>query len=156
MAEEKQQLEDSITPWSTVLAPSSVASSLKAPRGKGGAASLKTSSNNLEEQLPQRKEGSDSRVPNIVYVLNMRGQPLMPTRSQKANKLLKLGKAKVFSTSQFCIQLNYATGENKQDIVLGLDPGYGHIGYSAITENKELVAGEIELKRAIENIVGEI
>jgi hypothetical protein len=82
---------------------------------------LKTSSNNSEvDQL--RKERQDSRVP--VYVLNMRGKPLMPTTPRKARLLLKSGKAKVMQRQPFTIQLNYATGETKQPITVGIDPGH--------------------------------
>lgn len=38
-----------------------------------------------------------------VYVINQRNEPLMPTTSQKARKLLKQGKAKVIETKPFTI-----------------------------------------------------
>ncbi len=37
----------------------------------------------------------------------------------------------------FTIQLLIATGETKQDIVLGFDSGYNNVGFSAITEKEE-------------------
>jgi hypothetical protein len=52
------------------------------------------------------------RVP--IYVLNMRGKPLMPTTQRKGKKLLKEGKAKVVKRCPFTIQLKYATGEATQ------------------------------------------
>ena len=55
----------------------------------------------------------------FVYVLNMRGQPLMPTSPTKARKLLKEGKAKIVQYKPFTIQLKYATGEAKQEVKLG-------------------------------------
>ena len=42
-----------------------------------------------ENQLPVTREIQDLRVP--VYVLNMRGQPLMPTTPRRAKLLLKDG-----------------------------------------------------------------
>ena len=33
--------------------------------------------------------------------------------------------------------------------MLGIDAGYAHIGYSAITEKKELISGEVELRKDI-------
>ena len=45
-----------------------------------------------------------------VYVLNMRGRPLMPTTPSKARKLVKANKAKVIRRLPFTIQLCYATG----------------------------------------------
>ncbi len=47
--------------------------------------------NNLEENQQSGKTGQDLRVP----VLNMRGEPLMPTTQAKARHLLKKGKSKV-------------------------------------------------------------
>jgi len=90
-----------------------------------------------------------------VPVLNMRGEPLMPTTPRKARILLKRGKAKVVSRTLFVIQLLYATGENKQDITLGVDAGYSKIGYSAVTANRELIAGELELRSDIKRLLEE-
>ena len=45
---------------------------------------LKTVDNNSEVDQSQRKESQNLRVSDIVYVLNMRGKPLMPTRARKA------------------------------------------------------------------------
>jgi len=84
-----------------------------------------------------------------VCVLNMRGQPLMPTTSRKAKKLVKQRKAKVVQRLPFIIQLQYATGETKQEITLGIDAGYLVIGFSAITEKQELISGELELRKDV-------
>lgn len=44
----------------------------------------------------------------MVYVLNINGQPLMPTqRHGKVRRLLKAGKAKVIKRCPFTIQLLY-------------------------------------------------
>ena len=80
-----------------------------------------------------------------VYVINKRNKPLMPTTEQKARKLLKHNKAKVIEIKPFTIQLLYQTGETKQDITLGIDSGYNNIGFSAITNKKELLVGEFKL-----------
>jgi N6-L-threonylcarbamoyladenine synthase len=77
-----------------------------------------------------------------VSAINMRNQPLMPTTNGKANHLLRQGKAKVVSINPFTVKLLYATGETKQDITLGIDSGFKHIGFSAITEKRELLSGE--------------
>jgi len=107
---------------------------------------LKTSSNNSDAALPATEHaGQDLRVP-AVYVLNMRGEPLMPTTSRKARILLKGGKAKVIKRTPFTIQLTSATGEAKHDITLGIDSGYEHIGISALTEKKELYSAEVQLR----------
>ncbi|MCK5017253.1 MAG: HNH endonuclease, partial [Candidatus Peribacteraceae bacterium] len=78
--------------------------------------------------------------------LNMRGQPLMPTTQQKANKLLKQGNAKAVKRTPFTIQLKYATGETKQPITLGIDSGYKHVGFSAVSGKGELISGELKLR----------
>ncbi|MFQ5980160.1 MAG: RNA-guided endonuclease IscB, partial [Candidatus Heimdallarchaeota archaeon] len=84
-----------------------------------------------------------------VMVVNMRGQPLMPTTPRKARRLLKAGKAKVIQRNPFTIQLQYPTGEALQPITLGIDAGYSKIGFSALTEKQELIAGEVQLRMDI-------
>ncbi|MHA2231047.1 MAG: RNA-guided endonuclease IscB, partial [Candidatus Hodarchaeales archaeon] len=84
-----------------------------------------------------------------VMVWNMRGQPLMPTTPQKARKILNKGQAKVIHRSPFTIQLQYATGEATQPITLGIDAGYGKIGFAALTAKQELIAGEVHLRKDI-------
>ena len=81
-----------------------------------------------------------------VYVLNIRGKPLMPTTPAKARHLLRDGKAKVVRREPFTIQLNYATGEAMQPIVLGVDAGSKVIGLSASTEDEELYSAEVHLR----------
>jgi len=146
---QKLDRRNTYTPLSAAPAQCNCDSSLKVPRGKDGVASLKTLSNNSEERLHSGKSGQDVRVP----VLNMRGEPLMPTTPRKARKLLEQGKAKVIHRTPFTIQLTYATGESKQDITLGIDPGYSNIGYSAVTKDKELTAGEVELRNNIKKLI---
>ncbi len=111
---------------------------------------LKTSSNNSDAALSAKKghAGQDLRVP-AVYVLNMRGKPLMPTTPRKARILLKEGKAKVVKRTPFTIQLKYATGEAKQEITLGVDSGYENIGLSAITKKKEVYSADVKLRKDI-------
>ncbi len=84
-----------------------------------------------------------------VYVLNMRGKPLMPTSPGKARLLLKKGKAKVVQRDPFTIQLNYPTGEAKQPIIFALDPGYKFVGFSAVTDKRELISGDVILRTDI-------
>ena len=82
----------------------------------------------------------------MVYVISKSGKPLMPTnRHGKVRILLKEKKAKVVQNKPFTIQLLYDSKEYTQLVNLGLDSGYNHIGYSAITEDRELMAGEVEL-----------
>jgi len=81
----------------------------------------------------------------MVFVLHKNGKPLMPTNNAKARKLLKQGKAKVVTVKPFTIQLLYGTACYTQDITLGIDSGYLSIGFSAVSEKKELISGEAQL-----------
>ncbi|WP_268874089.1 RRXRR domain-containing protein [Duodenibacillus massiliensis] len=78
-----------------------------------------------------------------VFVLNMRGQPLMPCSPPKAHKLLRAGKAVPVRRTPFVIQLTVPTGETKQPITLGVDAGYKHVGLSATTAKEALLASEV-------------
>lgn len=51
--------------------------------------------------------------------------------------------------SPFTIQLLYDTTEYTQPVTLGIDAGSKHIGISASTEKKELVAMEVETRTEI-------
>ena len=90
----------------------------------------------------------------LIYVLDINGQPLMPTsRCGKVRRLLKTNKAKVIKRCPFTIQLNYETTNHKQEITLGIDAGSKTIGISASTSKKELYAGEVELRNDIVNLL---
>ena len=105
--------------------------------------------NNLEVDPPQHKEGQSSKtfeVPAIVCVLSVEGKPLMPCSPRKARVLLKKGEAHVVEVQPFfTIQLHKPNGNQVQKCSLGIDSGSKKIGYSVITEKKELVAGDVEL-----------
>ncbi|WP_330112541.1 RNA-guided endonuclease IscB (plasmid) [Cetobacterium somerae] len=88
-----------------------------------------------------------------VFVINKRGQALMPCSTRKARLLLKEKKAKIFKYEPFTIQLNIATGEIKQEIILGIDSGYKNVGISATTEKKELYSAEITLRTDIVDLL---
>lgn len=55
------------------------------------------------------------------------------------------GIAKIVVRDPFTIQLIYGSSGYKQEVTLGIDVGYQHIGFSAITESSELIGGELEL-----------
>lgn len=150
MEEKKQKLGISNTPLSTVLAQSSVVEGLKVPRGRGGALDVKTVPNNAEEQILSSAEVHKAEsLTNIVYVINKNGRPLMPCNPAKARHLIEAGKAKTVNGNPFTIQLLWDCEENVQKIVLGVDSGFKHVGYSGVTETKELIAGELNLRTDI-------
>lgn len=92
----------------------------------------------------------------MVYVLNINGQPLMPTqRHGKVRRLLKAGKAKVIKRCPFTIQLLYETQDNVQPVSLGVDAGSKYIGISATTEEIVLYEAEIELRNDIVKLLSD-
>ena len=80
----------------------------------------------------------------------------MPTkRHGKVRRLLKQQLAKVVKVKPFTIQLLYETTSYTQNITLGIDSGYNYIGFSAITEKKELISGEVKLRNDISELIKE-
>ena len=77
----------------------------------------------------------------------------MPTTQQKARKLLKSGKAKIYKREPFTIQLLVQTGESKQEINLGVDAGSKFVGLSATTEKVELFSAEYKLRNDIVDLI---
>ena len=88
-----------------------------------------------------------------VYVVNLQKEPLMPTIPAKARHLLEQGKATVVSRKPFTIQLLETKGTAKQSITLGVDAGYKTIGFSAATDKKELLSGEVQLRTNISKLL---
>jgi 5-methylcytosine-specific restriction endonuclease McrA len=80
-----------------------------------------------------------------VLVINKDGRPLMPTTPRKARVLLESGKAKIIGRDPFTIQLIYGSTGYVQSVTLGIDAGYGTIGFSAISDKEELIGGELNL-----------
>jgi len=82
----------------------------------------------------------------MVCVLGKDGKPLMPTeRYGKVRRMLKDGRAVVVRSKLFTIQLTYDTTHYTQPVTLGVDSGYAMVGFSAVSKDKELIAGECEL-----------
>lgn len=70
----------------------------------------------------------------------------MPCSPRKARVLLKEGKAKVVQRTPFTIQLTVPTGETKQEITLGVDSGFTHVGLSAVSDKEELFSADVTLR----------
>ena len=80
----------------------------------------------------------------MVYVLDINGQPLMPTaRHGKLRRLLNNHLAKVVKRCPFTIQLLYQSTKEIQPVSLGVDAGSKHIGLAATTEQKVLYQEEL-------------
>lgn len=74
----------------------------------------------------------------------------MPTeRCGKIGYLLRHGKAHVVSRLPFVVQLDYDSTTYTQDVSLGIDAGSKHIGVSASSEKKEMLAAQVELRSDI-------
>lgn len=86
----------------------------------------------------------------MIYVRSTEGMVLMPTeRCGKIGYLLRHGKAHVVSRVPFVVQLDYDSTTYTQDVSLGIDAGSKHIGVSASSEKKEMLAAQVELRSDI-------
>ena len=71
----------------------------------------------------------------LVYVLDMNGQPLMPTHNgAKVRVLLKQKRAKVVSKCPFTIKLLYESTSFTQLLTLGVDTGSKYVGSAVIND----------------------
>ena len=86
-----------------------------------------------------------------VFVRNKEGKPLMPTTPRKARVLLKEKKAKVVKREPFTIQLLNGSSGYVQSVTVGIDAGYGTVGFSAVNDKQELFGGELELMKGMSN-----
>jgi len=99
--------------------------------------------NNSDVNLP---EPNRIERKTYVFVLNVKGQPLMPTTPCKAKRLIKKGLARIVKTYPFfVIQMLVQTRDCKQEVTLGIDSGYENIGFSAVSSKKELISGTLVL-----------
>lgn len=87
-----------------------------------------------------------------VYVLASDGTPLMPTtRCGKVRRLLRDGLARVVRRVPFVIQLNYETSTKEVDeLTLGVDAGYKHVGFSVTSQSREYYACGHKLRTDIQ------
>ena len=76
-----------------------------------------------------------------VFVLNKQGNPVMPCSYAKSKRMVKKGAARVVKRFPFTIQLNFECENVVQEVNLGIDTGFGNIGFSATTEKAELICG---------------
>ena len=88
---------------------------------------------------------------NIVYVLSLERQPLMPCAPAIARLLLKEGKAKVMRRTPFPIKL-ISTPETTctQPLTLGVDTGSSVVGSAVADEQGSVLSlSEVELRNAL-------
>jgi N6-L-threonylcarbamoyladenine synthase len=89
----------------------------------------------------------------LVYVINKDRKALMPCSTRKARLLLKEKKAIIFKREPFTIQLINGSSGYTQEINLGVDAGSKFVGVSATTKDKELFAGELQLRTDIVSLL---
>ena len=90
---------------------------------------------------------------NRVFVLDQRGEALMPCKPRKARLLLKAHKAKVVKKEPFTIQLLYGSTGYKQPVNLGVDSGQRHIGIAVTSNDKVLFQSEVELRQDVKKLL---
>ncbi|WP_204105367.1 MULTISPECIES: RRXRR domain-containing protein, partial [Spirulina sp. CCY15215] len=74
--------------------------------------------------------------------------PLMPTKPSRARRWLKEGKAKVAynDLGVFCVQLlQEPSGEETQEIAVGIDPGKLYSGVGAVSSKATLFKAHLQL-----------
>ncbi len=89
----------------------------------------------------------------VVYVLDVNGNPMMPTsRFGKVRRLLKDKKAKVIRRNPFTIKLLYKTETHVvQSCVLGIDTGSTHVGTAVYSNGKILYTSQVEIRNDIKS-----
>ena len=90
----------------------------------------------------------------MVYVLDMNGQPLMPTcNGAKVRVLLKQKRAKVVSKCPFTIKLLYESTKFIQPLTLGVDTGSKYVGSAVINDltSEVVYESQVELRDDIKS-----
>lgn len=85
---------------------------------------------------------SEKKVYNMsVPVVDINRKPLMPTTASRARRWIKLGEATpFFNKGIFCVRLNREpSGEEKQDIAVGVDPGSKKEGFTVKSETRKMM-----------------
>lgn len=90
----------------------------------------------------------------MIYIRSKDGKALMPSeRGGRIGYFLRHGKAHVVSRVPFTVQLDYESTTYTQEVSLGVDAGSKHIGVSAGSEKKELLAAQVELRNDVVNLL---
>ena len=90
----------------------------------------------------------------MIYVRSKEGKALMPSeRGGRIGYLLRHGKAHVVSRVPFVVQLDYESTTYTQEVSLGIDAGSKHIGVSASSEKRELLAAQVELRSDVTKLL---
>ena len=86
----------------------------------------------------------------MIYVKSKDGKVIMPSeRRGRIGYLLRHGKAHVVRRVPFVVQLDYDSTTYTQEVSLAIDAGSKHIGVSASSDKKEMLAAQVELRSDI-------
>lgn len=98
---------------------------------------------------------------SIVFVIDSKGQPLLPTHPARARKLLREGRAVVKQVVPFTIQLNHKVDQPVGSFEVGVDDGAKHVGiavknthtneivFHAQLDHRQDVSGKVEQRREL-------
>ena len=80
----------------------------------------------------------------VVFVLDKKKKPLMPTSEKKARLLLERGRAVVIKMSPFTIRLKDRVGGKVQTVQIKLDPGSKQTGVAVVRQGEviNIITGE--------------
>jgi hypothetical protein len=86
-----------------------------------------------------------------VFVVDVDGQPLLPTHPARARQLLRDGKAKPYQMLPFTIQLTRRVENAVRDLTVGIDDGAKAVGIAVVDEasQKVVFAGTIKLRQDV-------
>lgn len=88
--------------------------------------------------------------PSIIYVQNIKGEPLMPTkRHNKVWYWLRKDLARVVSREPLTIRLRFETTEYTQPATVGIDTGSQTVGIAAVTNGEVVLQAEVHLRTDI-------
>ena len=117
---------------------------------RAGAAVVQPGRGESRREATVAPQGAGREATNntaVVFVLDRRKRPLMPTTQRRARKLLKQGRAVVHRRFPFTIRIKDRTVAESQveGLVLGIDPGSRHTGLalSRHSESIDTTTGEV-------------
>ena len=89
-------------------------------------------------------------MPNVVYVIDAEGTPLLPTTHARARILLKKDRAEVVTVSPFTIRLKRKVNRPVGTFKVGIDDGAKTVGIAVSNPNGEVVfAANVELRQDV-------
>ena len=100
----------------------------------------------------------NNKTKEYAFVLDLKGNKLAPTNTNKAWILIRKKKARLLQKYPIAIQLNYEVGiDEETEIICGIDDGSSHVGIALIQKcknyNKPIFKGTIELRQDVKGLI---